>query len=77
VSAFVGTFLTDDELVQLTGLRQGAAQIRWLRRNAIRHTVNAGGRPVVTVSALEPRSQQQHDVEPRFDLLPPIRSKPR
>lgn len=43
----MSAFLTSDDLVTLTGLRQAAAQIRWLRRRRVRHMVNAAGRPVV------------------------------
>lgn len=40
-------FLTDSELESLTGLRQPAAQIRFLRSRRIRHIVNRAGHPVV------------------------------
>lgn len=40
-------FLTDTQLQDLTGLRQGKAQIRWLQRNGVKHFVRADGRPVV------------------------------
>lgn len=46
-------FLTPSQLEELTGYRQAAAQVRWLKRNGIRHYVRADGRPVVACSALE------------------------
>lgn len=46
-------FLSPEELVELTGLVQPAAQVRWLVRNGLRHFVRADGRPVVTRHALE------------------------
>lgn len=45
-------FLTAAELEQLTGLRQGKAQIRWLQRNRISHFVRADGKPAVTHQAV-------------------------
>lgn len=45
-------FLTPQELERLTGRRQGAAQIRWLRREGYRLTVNADGSPVVAIAEL-------------------------
>lgn len=45
-------FLTAEQLQELTGYRQAAAQVRWLQRNGITHYVRADGRPVVPASAL-------------------------
>lgn len=45
-------FLTSEQLLQLTGYRQPAAQIRWLRRQGITHWVRADGHPSVPESAL-------------------------
>lgn len=36
-------FLDASELLDLTGYRQPAAQVRWLRRNGITHYVRADG----------------------------------
>ncbi len=41
-------FLTPDELTELTGVRQKAAQRRWLARNAIPFRVRADGRAAVS-----------------------------
>lgn len=46
------TFLTHDEIVQLTGARTKAGQIENLRRNGIRHTIKASGWPAVIASAV-------------------------
>lgn len=40
-------FLTRDELIELTGYRQAAAQIRWFVDHGWRHVVGADGRPRV------------------------------
>lgn len=43
-------FLSDDELKKLTGRVQHTAQVRWLRRQGFRFTVNALGDPVVAIA---------------------------
>lgn len=40
-------FLTEEEMVTLTGLRRPSAQIRWLRSRQIKHFVNGVGHPVI------------------------------
>lgn len=45
-------FLTAEQLEELTGYRQPAAQIRWLQRQGITHWVRADGHPSVPESAL-------------------------
>ena len=54
--------LTDAEIETLTGRRQAAAQIRFLQRRQIHHIVNAAGRPVVALTAIE-RSEKAVDDE--------------
>jgi hypothetical protein len=68
-------FLTVDELQELTGFTQPAAQIRWLQKWKIRHFVNAHGRAVVTRAAVEglPASRDRPRTEPNWDALPPPR----
>lgn len=39
-----------DDLKQLTGYSRASAQVRWLRRNGWRFTVNALGYPVVAIA---------------------------
>ncbi|WP_422085443.1 DUF4224 domain-containing protein [Variovorax sp.] len=46
-------FLSDDELVQLTGRRMKSKQITWLRTQAVPFRVSATGHPVVTRVAIE------------------------
>jgi hypothetical protein len=45
-------FLTDPELCDYTGLRQAAAQSRFLRRSGIRHIVNAANKVRLTWDAV-------------------------
>ena len=45
-------FLTTEQLCDLTGLRQPAAQVRWLQRNGIEHYVWADGKPRVPLRFL-------------------------
>lgn len=43
-------FLTTSEIRTLTGRVQHSAQVRWLRRQGFRFTVNALGDPVVAIA---------------------------
>ncbi len=40
-------FLTSDEIAQLTGRVQAAAQVRWLKKEIWVFTVDSDGRPVI------------------------------
>jgi hypothetical protein len=66
-------FLNPDQLAELTGLRQSAAQLRWLRKNGITHYVRADGRPIVVRSAIESSSNtfisSSNTLGPDFDAL--------
>jgi Domain of unknown function (DUF4224) len=42
-------FLKAEDIEKLTGYTRSSAQIRWLRRNGWRFTVNALGEPVVAI----------------------------
>ncbi|MGI2111857.1 DUF4224 domain-containing protein [Shewanella frigidimarina] len=42
------SLLTKDELEQLSGLTQPAAQVKWLKTQGINHFVRNDGRPSVT-----------------------------
>lgn len=46
-------FLTDQELVRLTGYKNKSRQIAWLRSEAIPFRVSGTGHPVVTRVAIE------------------------
>ena len=64
-------FLTNEEIVALTGYRRYSAQLRWLADHGYRFEVNALGRPVVLASSVEHRLQQRtrSTREPRFEAL--------
>lgn len=47
------TFLTPEELRQLTGYVKPSKQIEWLRRKGVPHFVNAAGRPVVRANLMD------------------------
>ena len=51
-------FLTADEVRELTGYAIKAKQIAQLRRMGIAFFINGGGRPIITVSAIEGRKQE-------------------
>ena len=69
-------FLTDDEVVSLTGYKAAAWQARWLAERGVRYTRNGAGKVVVLRSAVEamygsgggPRGP-----EPRWDHLLTVR----
>ncbi|WP_076543078.1 DUF4224 domain-containing protein [Shewanella sp. UCD-KL21] len=42
------SLLTTEELQKLSGLTQAAAQVKWLKRQGIKHYVRNDGRPSVT-----------------------------
>jgi hypothetical protein len=46
-------FLTAEQVAELTGRKQPAAQRRWLDRNGVRYFVRADGRPAVREADLE------------------------
>lgn len=61
-------FLSADQLHELTGLTQSAAQVRWLRKNGIRHYIRADGRPSVPADAFtKPAAPPKR--EPNFEGL--------
>lgn len=63
-------FLTPEELEDLTGLKQSAAQIRWLQKNGVEHYVRADGRVRVVPAALEPaRGDTKAATKPNFEVL--------
>ncbi len=46
------SFLSHEEVCELTGARQKAGQIEALIRNGIRHTIKRNGWPCVTTAAI-------------------------
>jgi Domain of unknown function (DUF4224) len=61
------SFLGAAELEQLTGVKQAAAQIRFLRKWNVRHVVNRLGHPVVTWDAVN--GSEKPRVGPNFAAL--------
>jgi hypothetical protein len=47
-------FLSAEQVADLTGRTQPAAQRRWLTRNGVRFFVRADGRPAVPADQLQP-----------------------
>lgn len=62
-------FLTQDELVALTGRKIKSKQIEVLRRMGLPFWVNACGKPVVPVTAIEGRKEPAHKLQPGW--VPP------
>jgi hypothetical protein len=66
-------FLTPQELQRLTGYVRASAQVRWLRKNGWRFTVNGLREPIVAVAESECKlvsgmgTARQH--EPNFGAL--------
>ena len=65
-------FLTDEELIALTGRRRAKAQAEFLRSRQIRHIMNRAGRVVVVREWLtgEPKAAS---IEPNFAALKMLR----
>lgn len=62
-------FLTDLELHDLTGYRRHAEQVRWLRKNGVRHFIRKDGAVRVLRSELEAGRDQRTVSGPRFEAL--------
>lgn len=58
------TFLSRDEVAELTGAKSRKRQIANLRQNGIRHTINAAGWPVVMRSVIEGTTKREQDAKP-------------
>lgn len=69
-------FLTDEELVKLTGYVQPAAQIRWLKKKRYRYDVNGAGHVVIArawitpAAANEPTAFEPERQRPNLRALP-------
>ena len=61
-------FLSAEDLRELTGYTQGAAQVRWLQKNGVPHTVRADGKPRVVPAALSP-NQKPVARGPNYDAV--------
>lgn len=62
-------FLTGEQLETLTGLRQAAAQRRWLTRQGVPFRQRVDGRPVVLEADL--RQTEAAPTRPKFDAVRP------
>ncbi len=51
----MAVFLTAEEVYELTGYKRWSLQVKGLERNRITHYLAASGRPIVPLSALDPR----------------------
>jgi hypothetical protein len=63
----VSIFLDDDDLAKLTGFKTARKQIQQLRTMGVPFRVNAGGLPVVAISAIEGGRQP---APPRAKVIP-------
>lgn len=54
------------EVAELTGAHTRAGQLRVLRQNGTRHTINAAGWPVVPMSAVDGTKDAQAATAPRW-----------
>jgi hypothetical protein len=68
-------FLTDEEIFNLTGYKQTASQIKWLRQNGFKFLIGGDGKPRIMTSYLESIigsyniSTPKKRVEPNFKNL--------
>lgn len=53
MTTYTKPLLDDEDLEQLTGARQAAAQIRWLQQNKVAFTLDRQGRPKTTWGLVE------------------------
>jgi Domain of unknown function (DUF4224) len=63
------TFLDHDEIVRLTGRKQPARQVAYLRERGYLFDINAAGYPLVLRSAVEARLMDKPPRRPRLELL--------
>ena len=66
-------FLTDDQLITLTGRKRRSGQIAWLAERRIPHIVSSAGFPVVAIREVERRLVQDPKIRtkdrPRLELV--------
>jgi hypothetical protein len=65
-------FLTQEELVELTGRKIKSKQIEELRRMGLPFWVNACGKPVVPVTAIEGRKESASKLKPAWEPPRPV-----
>lgn len=64
--------LTQEELVELTGRKLKSKQIKVLRRMGLPFWVNACGKPVVPVTAIEGRKERVEKPKPGWEPPKPV-----
>ncbi len=66
-------FLTDEQLQEMTGYVQHAAQIRWLAENGFRFAIRSDGRPNVLIKHVEEkfcdRPSRKRRIEPDLSWM--------
>lgn len=63
-------FLSDDQVVTLTGYKLPACQSKWLTLRGVRHTRNAAGRVILLQSSVEAMyGNVSVAPQPRFEAL--------
>lgn len=67
-------FLTEEQMIELTGFRRWSLQIKQLRKHGVKHYVRRDGRPVVCVVDLSPASQLAGPAPARPDFAAVRRS---
>jgi hypothetical protein len=65
----MGMFLTADDLAELTGRKIKSKQIEALRQMGLPFHVNAAGKPVVSIAAIEGRKQVTRETKPVARIL--------
>lgn len=60
-------FLTEEEVIELTGYRKPSAQSRWLWANGIKNYTNSQNRVIVVRSVVEGENLASDIVEPNFE----------
>lgn len=62
-------FLTPEQLLDLTGYRRHAEQVKWLRKNGVKVFVRRDGAPRVLLCDLERRPERRTVREPDFGAM--------
>ena len=52
-------WLSESELIDLTGYKKPACQVRWLKEKRIKHFVRRDGRPIVLIANLQPQGKEE------------------
>lgn len=61
--------ITDEALVELTGLQRPFAQMRWLRENGVPFHVRRDGKPRTTWAAIQESLVRKSSSGPRLDRI--------